>query len=59
MTGRPLSKDFNALEDLYKTRAALYEKFADYKAANNGGVNAAVEEIMQVTSNRAQVTSNR
>ena len=57
LTGRPLSKDFNALEGLYKTRAPLYERFADYKISNNGDINAAAEEIVKITNYKLQITN--
>lgn len=43
--GRPLSQA-NKLEDLYRVRKPMYERFADHTIDNNGSVESAVSQIL-------------
>ncbi len=45
--GRPLSKDLNAVKELYEQRKGLYQAFADYKIDNNGTVQQAVKGVIE------------
>lgn len=45
--GRPLSQA-NRLSDLYETRKALYEAFADYTVDNNGSCEESIRSIISI-----------
>lgn len=43
--GRPLSQS-GKLEEMYRVRKPLYDRFADHQIDNNGGLDAAITQIM-------------
>lgn len=45
--GRPLYRDADAVEKLYKERKPLYVKFADYTVSNDKGIEQTVEGVME------------
>ena len=45
--GRPLSQA-NKLADMYAVRQPMYERFADHVIANDGSIDAAIAEILEV-----------
>ena len=50
--GRPLSQT-NRLEDMYQIRKPLYESFADHTIENDGGIQDAVQAILQIMEDHA------
>ena len=46
-TGRPLSQR-GSLEEMYRIRKPLYEKFADYAIENSGSLDAVAGKIIQL-----------
>lgn len=44
---RPLSKNLDAVKDLYEKRKDLYEKFADFAVDNNGDIDKTVKGIIE------------
>jgi shikimate dehydrogenase len=50
--GRPLSKDINALHEIYAKRKDLYEKYSDLEITNNGKVGHAVGELCEKIGKR-------
>lgn len=45
--GRPLSKDLDTLKAMERTRAPMYERFADVFVENNGALDVAVSAILE------------
>ncbi len=49
--GRPLSKDKEAIKNLYKERKELYSAFADARVENDGDISNAVEGVIKAYEN--------